>query len=114
MLTRTEKITWLFFGATSIQLAFLHPYIILVPGERINLFSGLLCFLSLVVALILAGRGAVRFRSPEFLVSAALAILAVASALANLPLRSPSFRVAVLLASGLGGFWCAKLLLTTP
>jgi hypothetical protein len=113
-LTRTEKITWLFFGAASLQLAFLHPYIILAPGERVNLFSGALCFLSLLVALLLAGRGAIRFRSPEFLVSAALVVLGVASALGNLPLRSPSFRVAVLLASGLGGFWCARLLLNTP
>ena len=113
-LTRTEKITWLFFGATSIQLAFLQPYIILVPGEHSNLFSALLCGLSLLVALISLGRGALSLRSPEFLVSLLLAALAVASALSSLPLRSPSFRVAVLLASGLGGFWCARCLLNTP
>ena len=113
-MTRTEKITWLFFGATSLQLAFLQPYIILVPGEHSNLFSALLCFLSLIVALILMGRGALRFGSPEFLVSVALVALGVASALSSLPLRSPSFRVAVLLASGLGGFWCARCLLNTP
>ncbi len=113
-MTLTEKITWLFFGAASFQLAFLQPYIILAPGERVNLFSGLLCFLSLIVALFFAGRGAVRFRSPEFLVSVALAVLGVASALSNLPLWSPSFRVAVLLASGLGGFWSARCLLNTP
>ena len=113
-MTRTEKITWLFFGATSLQLAFLQPYIILVPGEHSNLFSALLCFLSLIVALILMGRGVLRFGSPEFLVSVALVALGVASALSSLPLRSPSFRVAVLLASGLGGFWCARCLLNTP
>ena len=44
----------------------------------------------------------------------ALVALGVASALSSLPLRSPSFRVAVLLASGLGGFWCARCLLNTP
>ena len=113
-MTRTEKITWLFFGATSLQLAFLQPYIILVPREHSNLFSALLCFLSLLAALILRGRGALRFGSPEFLVSVALVALGVASALSSLPLRSPSFRVAVLLASGLGGFWCARCLLNTP
>ncbi|MCL4502545.1 MAG: O-antigen ligase family protein [Deltaproteobacteria bacterium] len=113
-MTRTEKIAWLAFGAASLQLAFLQPYIILVPGERTNLFSGALCLLSLIVALIFAGRGAIRFRSPEFLVSVVLVALAVTSALSDLPLRSPSFRVAVLLASGLGGFWCARLLLHTP
>lgn len=113
-MTRNEKITWLFFGATSLQLAFLQPYIILAPGERTNLFSGVLCFLTLIVALIFVGRSAIRFRSPEFLVSVVLVALGVASALSNLPLWSPSFRVAVLLASGLGGFWCARFLLNTP
>ncbi len=113
-MTRTEKITWLFFGATSLQLAFLQPYIILAPGEHSNLFSALLCCLSLSVALVSMGRGALRFRSPEFLVSVVLVALGVASALNSLPLRSPSFRVAVLLASGLGGFWCARILLQTP
>ena len=49
LLTRSEKVIWLFFAATSIQLAFLQPYVTLVPGERTNLFSGLLCLLSGVV-----------------------------------------------------------------
>ena len=95
--TRSEKVIWLFFAATSIQLAFLQPYIILVPGEHSNLFSALLCFLSLIVALISMGRGSIRFSSPEFLVSVVLVALGVASALNSLPLKSPSFRVTVLL-----------------
>lgn len=114
MLTRAEKVIWLFFAATCCQLAFLHPSIVLVPGERANLFSGLLCLLTLAVALIFGGRGFVKFRSPEFLVSVALAVLGVASALnSSTPLPS-LFRVAILLASGLGGFWCARILLHTP
>ena len=114
MTTRAEKVIWLFFAATSIQLAFLQPYVTLVAGERTNLFSGLLCFLTLAVALGLAGRGVIKCNSPEFLVSAVLVVLGLISAFASLNPRSSFFRVAVLLASGLGGFWCARLLLNTP
>ncbi len=111
---RAEKVIWLFFAATSIQLAFLHPYVVLVRGERINLFSGLLCFLTLAVALIFAGRGAIKFKSPEFLISMALVVIGITSSLHS-PTPIPSlYRVAVMLASGLGGFWCARLLLNTP
>jgi O-antigen ligase len=112
--TRAEKVIWLFFAATSCQLAFLHPYIIMVPGKRANLFSGLLCLLTLLVALIFAGRRAIKFKSPEFLVSVTLAVLGVASALSSVNPLPSLFRVAILLASGLGGFWCARILLSTP
>jgi hypothetical protein len=110
----SEKVIWLCFIATSGQLAFLQPYIILAPGLRVNLFSGLLCLLTLTVALTLGGRGAVRIKSPEFLVSAALALLGLLSSLPSLTPLASFFRVAVLLASGLGGFWCARILLRTP
>lgn len=114
LLTRSEKVVWLLFAATSFQLAFLQPYIILLPGQGTNLFSGLLCFLTLVVALIFAGRGAIKFSSPEFLVSAALTVLGIASSLSSINPLSAFYRVFVLLASALGGFWCAKILLSTP
>ena len=112
-MTRAEKGIWLLFAATSAQLAFQWPYVVLVPGERTNLFSGLLCFLTLA-AVWISKRGALVYKSPEFLVSAALTLMAVASALHSpVPLAS-SYRVLVLLASGLGGFWCARLWLHTP
>lgn len=114
VLTRSEKIIWLFFAFTSCQLAFLKPSLILVPGERINLFSGVLCFLTLTVALIFGRRGAIKLKSPEFLVSAVLAVIGVISGLSSLTPLASSLRVFVLLASGLGGFWCARILLNTP
>ncbi|MCX5889742.1 MAG: hypothetical protein NTY36_09860 [Deltaproteobacteria bacterium] len=113
-MTRAEKVIWLFFAATSCQLAFLQPSVVLAPGQRVNLFSGLLCLLSLIVALILARRGALKVKSPEFLVSAALIVLGVISALHSLTPLASFLRVFVLLASGLGGFWCARILLNTP
>ncbi len=113
MMTRAEKVIWLLFAATCAQLAFQWPYAVMAPGVRTNLFSGLLCFLTLA-AVWVEKRGALVYRSPEFLVSAALTLLAVASALhSQVPLAS-SYRVLVLLASGLGGFWCSRLWLHTP
>ena len=113
-MTRAEKVIWLFFAATSCQLAFLQPSVVLASGQRVNLFSGLLCFLSLSVALIWARRGAIKVKSPEFLVSVALIVLGVISALHSLTPLASFLRVFVLLASGLGGFWCARILLNTP
>lgn len=113
-MSRGEKIIWALFAATSFQLVFLQPYIILVPGERTNLFSGVLCFLTLLAALVWGKRDAVRPKSPEFLVSLVLLVLAALSSLFSLTPGSSSFRVFVLLASGLGGFWCARILLATP
>ena len=113
-LTRSEKIIWIFFAATSCQLAFQHPSFLLVAGERSNLFSGLWCFLTLIVAVVWSPRGAIKPRSPEFLFSSALAVIAVISGLFSLTPLASSFRVFVLLSSGLGGFWCARILLQSP
>ena len=114
MTTRAEKIIWLFLAATSCQLVFLQPSVVLAPGERTNLFSGLLCFLTLTVALIFSRRGTIKIKSPEFLISAALVVIGVVSSLSSLTPLASSYRVFVLLASGLGGFWCARILLNTP
>jgi len=113
-MTRSEKIIWIFFAATSCQLALQHPSFVLVAGERTNLFSGLLCFLTLMVTLVWGQHRLIQPRSPEFLISAALAVMAGISGLFSLTPLSSSLRVFVLLASGLGGFWCARILLHTP
>jgi hypothetical protein len=113
-MSRSEKIIWIFFAATSCQLALQRPSFLLVAGERSNLFSGLLCLLTLIVAVAWSRRGVIKARSPEFLISSALAVIAMISGLFSLTPLASSFRVVVLLASGLGGFWCARILLQTP
>jgi hypothetical protein len=113
-MTRSEKIIWVFFAATCCQLALQRPSFLLVAGERSNLFSALLCFVTLIVAVVYSKRGAINPRSPEFLISAALAVIAVVSGVFSLTPLASSFRVFVLLASGLGGFWCARILLQNP
>jgi hypothetical protein len=111
-LPRAEKLIWVFFGVTCLQLAFLQPYLVLIPGERANLFSGVLCFLTLLVACFL-GKESLPKKSPEFLISLVLLILALLSGLFSLNPCSAPIRVFILAASALGGFWCARLLLNT-
>ncbi len=113
-MTRSEKIIWFFFIVTSCQLVFLEPSFKLVEGERTNLFSGLLCSITLIAAVVLSKKGTVNLKSPEFLISMVLLVLAGASTFFSLTPVSSAYRVFVLLASGLGGFWCARILLNTP
>jgi hypothetical protein len=110
----TEKTVWLLFCATCIQLAFLEPWLLLIPGERANVFSGELCAITLAAAFLVARTNATRITEPEVLVSIGLLALATASGLLSLTPRSSTVRALVVMASGLGGFWCARILLNTP
>jgi hypothetical protein len=111
-MSRSEKIIWVLFAGTSAQLTFQQPYLILAPGERTNLFAGLLCLLTLLAALIWSRKDTLKLKHPEVLVSGVLLGLAVTSGWLNG--FAASCRVFVLLASGLGGFWTARILLNTP
>jgi hypothetical protein len=111
--SRTRGLAWVLFCATSFQLAFLQPYVVLIPGERANLFSGLLCVLSLGATCLVARKEAVDQKSPALLISLVLATLVILSGVLSLTPGSSSARGFVLLASGLGGFWGAKILLNS-
>ena len=108
-----ESIGWILFCATSFQLAFLHPYLVIIPGERVNLFSGLLCALTLAACCFLAKKSNISKKSPEVLISLGLALLLILSGLFSLTPFSSSLRGLVVLTSGLGGYWCARLLLVS-
>ncbi len=112
-MSRTEAMVWFLFCATSFQLVFLQPDVVLIPGERAKVFSGVLCALTLGAAWLFAPKGRVDKRSPEVLVSLVLAGLLVLSGIFALTPASSSARGFVVLASGLGGFWCARILLAT-
>jgi O-antigen ligase len=111
--TFAEKIVWVVFIGTCIQLAFLEPWLLLIPGERANFFSGQLCAITLAAALLVARAGSIRISSVEVLVSLGLLALAIVSATLSLSPRSSTIRTLVVMASGLGGFWCARILLNT-
>lgn len=104
---------WLLFCGVSLQLGFLQPFVILIPGERTNLFSGILCAGALVAALLVARRRGVKVTGPELLISLGLVALGLASAGLNSPPWGSTYRVLVLLSSALGGFWCARILLNS-
>lgn len=98
---------------TSLQAAFLYPDFTLIPGERAKVFTGLLCALSLLSAVLLTTRRLPGLRSPELWVSLVLTILICLSGLSSGTPQSSLLRGFVIIASGLGGFWCARLLLAT-
>lgn len=98
---------------TTFQAVIRQPYIIILGERQVNLLGGLLCALSLAAAWLLADKKSVHCGKFELAGSCALALLAIASGMGSPgPLHS-LLRVFVLLASGLGGYWCARLLLRT-
>ena len=99
---------------TSFQAAFLTPDLDLVPGERTNLFTGLVSACSLAGAWLFTEGLHTRLHSRAFFLSAALFIFgALSIMLCPIPGAQGSafFRGSVALASGLGGFWCGRILL---
>jgi len=110
----TETVCWVIFCLVSLHLAFVQPYLVIFPGERTNVFSGILCIVALLPALLLAFRRPIRASASELLVTLGLLFLAVMGGLLSLTPFSSSLRVLVLAGSGLGGFWCSRILLNSP
>ena len=108
-----RKVAWLLFCVTSLQLAFLHPSVILLPGERTNLFSGLFCALSLGATVWAARKGELVQSRGEAVIYLLLAGLLLLSGFASALPLSNTLRGLVLLASAFGGFWGGRVLLAT-
>ncbi len=113
MTSSVPGLVWLLFLFTCLQLIFLKPYLVLIPGQRVNLFSGLLCALTLMGALGLKRKFEAKSATGEALFTIALSALAVLSALCGLSPINSLLRVFVFLASAAGGFWSARLLLSS-
>lgn len=107
----TETVPWLIFCALCLHLAFLCPYVILFPGSRVNVLSGLLCAVPLAVALPLVFKRPIHATVPELLITLGLMGLSLLSGWTSSTPQDSSLRVMVLMTSGLGGFWCARILL---
>jgi hypothetical protein len=102
------------FCLTTAQLVFQQPYFVILPDERAQVFSGTLCWLTLAVT-IMIGRGKNRFGfGVDFWISLILSLIAILSGIFSVVPRQSLERVYVILAAGLGGYWCSKLLLTEP
>ena len=106
-----QKCAWFVFSATCLQLTFLTPYFVLIADERTNVFSGLLCAFALVCAWVFVPTRRAKATSPEILMSIGLSALMVLSSVSSPIPASSSARAFTILASGLGGFRCARLFL---
>ncbi len=106
-----QWLPWLLFAGVCVQLTFQWPYAILVPGTRANVFSGLLCALAFLGLWLLRPPPPAPRRGELIVSLSLLGLIAASGALSVTPLSS-SLRGFVLIASGLGGFWSARLLLT--
>jgi len=108
------KLAWLLFLATSLHLAFLQPMLVVIPGERAKVFSGIWCALTFLMVLVFQRPRPVNWKSPAVLISLTLFILVLASSLRSPEKASSLARALVILSAGLGGYWSARLLLRTP
>ncbi len=106
-----EITVWILFCLTCFQLTFQVPYVIMIHGQRANLFSGSLCAVMLVLARIHAGRKGISLPTNVMLISSVLSWLVLLSALFGDQIQTSAIRGFILLASGLGGFFCAGFLL---
>jgi hypothetical protein len=112
--TLGEGIAFGLFLFTSFQAALLFPDVTLIPQERAKLFPGILAGLSLAAAILLGNRSSASWTKAEIAVSAVLAALVGLSGLMSETWESSSLRGFVVITSGLGGFWCARILLRSP
>ncbi len=107
----TRRIAFILFLLTCIHLAFLTPNPSLLIGERSKLFSGIICFLSLLATFSLALITKTNLNTKELVVSGILIVLVVMSGLFSSTPLSSSARGFVILTSALGGYWGARILL---
>lgn len=112
--SRAEAVALALCLLTTLQAAVLKPYIILMPGHRVNLFTALLCAASLAALIAVGRRLWQRAHAVEVIGSGLLLALALASGLASAAPMDSTLRAAALLAPALGGYWCGRLLVNRP
>jgi O-antigen ligase len=106
-----EKTAWFLFCLTCIVVAFVQPYLFTVYGHQADTYGGLLCAVSLMMAVAAARTIGVSLNPSYLVISLVLLLLAMISgAHSSTPVAS-SIRSFFLMASGLGGFWCSQILL---
>jgi len=111
--TFVEKIAWLIFCGNCVQLVFQESYVVILPGVKSDVFSGLLCSVALAACMV-AVRRPLAITPLQVVVSLGLLLLGTASALTSLTPWSSLIHIFVLGSTGLGGFWCGRILLRTP
>ena len=108
-----QLLAWVFFCAVCVQFALFQWHFTVIAGEKTNLFFGAIASVTLLAAMLTVRQTHVRASSIEIAVSLVLLGLAVASGLHSAIPLSSSARAFVLMSTGLGGFWCSRILLDT-
>ncbi len=105
-----EKLVWAAFCATCFQLVFRVPYIVVFPGNNSNFFAGILCAVTVLLCFTLVGRDIIKSHA-EVGFSLVFTLLTLFNATASSDRPDSAIRGFILLATGLGGFWCTRILL---
>lgn len=107
---------WCFFGLgfTMLLAATRWPYHVFTESIRANLWLGAWCALCYVGIFIFQPQGYKRVRAPEMLIFAVLQVLTLLTACYAQVDVGSLLRSLIFIASAGGGFWVARLLLTTP
>jgi hypothetical protein len=108
-----EKIAWLLFCLTCFQSAFLLPNFAVIAGDRAKLLTALFCVATLIASLTLVKRTANCGTVYEVAISAILTALILLSGIESETPEASLLRGFSVAASGLGGFWCARILVTS-
>jgi hypothetical protein len=106
-----DKIALGCFYVACIHAAFLQPYINVIPGERSKVFTGIVCSVALVVALLFAKKPRTYGTLAEAIITGMLCFIILVSGLLSATSASSLYRGFAVAASGVGGFWCARILL---
>lgn len=109
-----QLLAWILFCLVCVNLALSQWYFVVIAGEKTNLFFGLLASATLLVTMLTVRNGHIRAGPIEIAVSLILLGLAAASGMHSAIPVSSSARAFVLMSTGLGGFWCARIVLDTP
>ena len=102
------------FCLTTVQLVFQHPYIVILPNERANVFSATLCLITLIITILLGRQKPGKGIGPDFWISLALSLIVIVSSIFSVAPRQSLERAYVILSAGLAGYWCSKFLLSEP
>ena len=108
-----QQAAFVMFCVTSVQLALLKTFVPVIPGLRVDVYSGILCALTFGFAVMTSRSGSFRATWPEIIASAVLFVFALLSGFYSVtPLSSTAWALSWS-ANALGGFWAARILLDT-
>ena len=108
-----EKIAFALFCATSVQFALFTSFVPIIKGVKVDIYSGALCAITLSCAILATKAKCVKIAWTELVISGVLLTLAILSAVSSVTPWSSTIWSLTWGANSLGGYWAARLLLTS-